>query len=614
MTQQNANNILSQYKKQAGVNPAFTAFAEGVQGQKTAQLAYEMKHGMRGPKFASGDPKERADKILKECRKLSLRGERKQAIVLLRKAIELDENNMELHLQMGDMLGSRPETRVEALKSLLTALRLDATDSKVYLSIGSLLMLMEREAEAIDYLDLAVKFNPKNALALIRMMHLKSHRQDWSFWPQINQYLKPFRNPKLIGDPFMFLPLIDDGQFQKERSIALADFSFENRNTTKLNRPERAPGGKIRIGYFSSDFYDHATMHLMAGILENHDHERFEIFVYDYGSAFQDAENKRVRETADVFRDMRNMPSENITKVAREDMLDIAIDLKGLTRGGRQEIFVDRVAPVQIAYLGYPGTTGIRAMDYMIGDEVTIPSAKQKHYCEKILYMPNCYQPNDENRKIAETGRTRADHGLPEDAFVFASFNGPYKVTPAEFDIWMELLKEVENSVLWFYVGERDFSDNLRAEAEKRGVDGSRIISTGRYSPAEHLERMKHADLFLDAFAVNAHTTASESLWAGVPMVTKLGDQFAARVAGSVLTAAGLEDLVAKTPQQYKDIALRLATDPDYFAEVKDKVESATHESALFDTVGYTRDFEALLEQAHERHMAGKSPRHMRLS
>ncbi|CUH81690.1 type IV pilus biogenesis/stability protein PilW [Tritonibacter multivorans] len=614
MTQQNANNILSQRKKQAGANPEFAAFADKVQGQKMAQIAYETKHGLRNHKFADADPKEQAAKLLKECRKLSLRGERKQAMVLLRKAIELDEKNVELHLQMGDMLGDKPETRVEAMKSLMIALRLAPKDSKVYLSLGSLLMQMGREAEAIDYFELAATFNPKNALALSRMMHLKAHRQDWSFWPKVNQYLKPFRGTKLIADPFVFLPLVDDGQFQKERSIALANFSFDNRNTTKLDRPAREPGAKIRIGYFSSDFYDHATMHLMGGIFENHDRDQFEIYVYDYGSAFRDAENQRVRDTVDVFRDVRNVPGETIVSLARRDMLDIAIDLKGHTRGGRLEMFNKRVAPVQIAYLGYPGTTGVRAMDYMIGDEVTIPNRLQKHYCEKILYMPNCYQPTDENRYIAETGKTRADHGLPEDAFVFASFNGAYKVTPAEFDIWMELLKEVENSVLWFYVGERDHSDRLRAEAEKRGVDGSRIIATGRFSPAEHLERMKHADLFLDAFAVNAHTTASESLWAGVPMVTKLGDQFAARVAGSVLTAAGLEELVAKTPQQYKAIALRLATDPDYFAEVKEKLETCPQDSALFDTVGYTRDFEALLEQAHERHMAGKSPRHMRLS
>ena len=431
MTQQNANNILSQHKKKAGANPDFAMFADKVKGQKMAQMAYETKHGLRNHKYAGLDAKEQAKKLLKECRALSLRGERKQALVLLRKAIALDETNIELHLQMGDMLGDKPETRVEAMKSMMNALRLDPKDSKVYLSLGSLLMQMGREAEAIEYFELAATFNPKNALALSRMMHLKAHRQDWSFWPKVNQYLKPFRGTKLIADPFVFLPLVDDGQFQKERSVALANFTFDNRNTTKLDRPAREPGAKIRIGYFSSDFYDHATMHLMGGIFENHDRDQFEIYVYDYGSAFRDAENQRVRDTVDVFRDVRNVPGETIVNLARRDMLDIAIDLKGHTRGGRLEMFNQRVAPVQITYLGYPGTTGVRAMDYMIGDEVTIPNRLQKHYCEKILYMPNCYQPTDENRYIAETGKTRADHGLPDDAFVFASFNGAYKVTPA---------------------------------------------------------------------------------------------------------------------------------------------------------------------------------------
>lgn len=617
MTQQNANNILSQYKKQAGVNPAFAAFVEGVQGKKTAQMAYEMKHGIRGTKFDGGDPKERAEKILRECQKLSSSGERKQAITLLRKAIELDEKNVELHLQMGDMLSYNRETRVEAMKSYMNALRLDPKDSKVYVALGSFLMQIGREAEAIEYFDLASTFepisSPKNALTHSRMMHLKSHRLDWSFWPKVKQYLKPFRGSKLMADPFVFLPLIDDGQFQKERSTALMDFHFNNQKISKLKRPKRQPGAKIRIGYFSNDFYNHATMHLMRGIFENHDHDQFEIYIYDYGKTPKDAETMRVRELADMYRDVAEMNGETIVEVARNDLLDVAIEMKGHTRGNRLEMFAARVAPVQVSFLGYPGTSGLRAMDYMIGDEVTIPKVKQKHYCEKILYMPNCYQPTDDNRHIAATGRTRSDHGLPEDAFVFASFNGAYKVSPAEFDVWMELLKKVENSVLWFYVGEKDFSDNLRIEAEKRGVDGARIIATGRLDPAEHLERMKHADLFLDAFAVNAHTTASEALWAGVPMVSKLGDQFAARVAGSILTAAGLKDLVAKTPQQYKTLALRLATDPEYLAEVKNRVANAKHESALFDTVGYTRDFEALLKQAHEREMAGKSPRHMGL-
>jgi predicted O-linked N-acetylglucosamine transferase (SPINDLY family) len=614
VTQQSANNILSEYKKQVGEKQAFSAFVNGVQGQKTAQMAYELKHGIRGSRFDNEDPKEWVKRIRKECIKLGLGGERKKAIVLLRKAIELDENNTMLNLELGDLLSHDEKTRVEALKFYMKALRLEPQNSVVYLCIATLMMRMEREAEAIDYFELAAGFDPKNTLATTRIMHLKSQRQDWSFWPKVNQYLKPFVGSKRMGDPFLFLPLIDDGQFQKERSIAMADFAFENKTSGRLQRKKRPAGGKIRIGYFSSDFYNHATMHLMRGVFENHDRDQFQIYVYDYGTNEKDAESMRVRQLADVYHDVARSTGEAIIDRARNDMLDIAIDMKGFTRGNRLEMFEKRVAPVQIAYLGYPGTTGLRAMDYMIGDEVTIPKAKQRHFCEKILYMPNCYQPTDENRFIAETGKTRADHGLPEDAFVFASFNGAYKVTPSEFDIWMELLKEVENSVLWFYVGQRDFSENLRAEAEKRGVDGSRIIATGRLDPAEHLERMKHADLFLDAFAVNAHTTASEAIWAGVPLVTKLGDQFAARVAGSILTAAGLEDLVTKTPHQYKALALRLASDPAYLSEVKHSVENARSKSALFDTVGYTRDFEALLTKAHEREIAGKSPRHMGLS
>lgn len=614
MTQRNASNILAGNKKTAGTDPAFAAFAGKVGSQKTAQFAYEMKHGLRSHKYAASDPKTQAKKLLEEVRVLSLRKERDQAFVLLRKAIELDAENSDLHLQMGDMLSESKDTRLEALSSYMKALRIAPKDSKVYLCIGTLLMLLDREKEAIEYFEIAVALDPKNTVAVSRMLHLKAYRLDWSFWPQIKQYLKPFRGSKRVSDPFVFLPLVDDGQFQKERSAAMSNFRFENKNSVKLQRPEREPGAKIRIGYFSNDFYNHATMHLLGGLLQNHDRDQFEIYMYDYGSKARDDDHMRARDAADVFRDVRHLDGSNLAEVARRDMLDIALDLKGFTQGGRLEIFEKRVAPVQIAYLGYPGTTGLRAMDYMIADEVTVPSRLQKHFSEKILYMPHCYQPNDDSRFIAENGLTRTDYGLPEDGFVFASFNSPYKVTPAEFDIWMELLTEVEGSVLWFYRGDQKVDDILRAEAEKRGVDGARIITTGRLDPADHLARMRHADLFLDAFAVNAHTTASESLWAGVPMVTKLGDQFAARVAGSVLHAAGLDDLVAKSPQQYKAIALRMATDAEFFAAVKDKLDNTGTDCPLFDTVGYTRDFEALLEQAHERALAGKSPRSMTLS
>lgn len=614
MTQHNAESILAQNAAQNKTTPAFLEYVESVEGQHRAQFAYELKHGMRDHEVLDADPKTHAKNLYVQACLALRRYDPAQAEVLLIKAIELVDDEPEYHLQLGDVLSKQPDRVAGALSSYMNAMKLAPFDTKVYTCIGTLLMLLNREKEAIDYFELALRFDRKNPIAISRIMHLKGHKLDWSSWPDLNGYLKSFRGSNVIADPFIFLSLIDDGQFQKERSTALVNKTLRNKNTAKLDRAPRYEGDKIRIGYFSNDFYNHATMHLLGGVLENHNREKFEIFMYDFGSKEQDLEYHRARSMADMFRDVRGLRTADLAEVARRDELDIAIDLKGFTQGGRLDIFDNRIAPLQVSFLGYPGTTGLRAMDYMIADEITIPSRLQKHYSEKILYMPDCYQPTDDERPMPKAELSRAQHGLPEDAFVFASFNNPYKVTPAEFDVWMELLKEVDNSVLWFYAGQEDLTENLRKEAEARGVDGSRIITTGRMQTEEHLQRLRHADLFLDCFAVNAHTTATETLWAGVPMVTKLGDQFAARVAGSILTAAGLEDLVAKNVKQYKSIALGLAKDPAALAAVKSRVSEARENSALFDTKAYTRNFEALLEQAFMAHENGKAPRHQHLN
>ncbi len=593
--------------------PDFEKFANSVKSQNRAKFAYEMKHGLRAGMKKGEKPKDRAKALLTKARQVILKHQNKEAISLLRKAIELHPQNAELHTQLGDVLVKDMEQLPQALSCYMKAISLEPKVGNHYASIATLLMKMQKFEEAIDYFEIAVGFDPKNLIALSRMMHLKAHRLRWNDWDRIPTYLKVFNDPKVVSDPFAFLSLCDDGAFQKLRSETLNRSRYKASVKAWPPTSARAADQKIRIGYFSNDYYNHATMHLIGGMLEAHDREKFEIYLYDYGSKHMDHEHQRARRQADVFQDVRHMNTAQLVDLARRDGIDIAVDLKGFTEGGRLDIFNDRVAPVQIAYLGYPGTSGLKSMDYMIADRITIPSNLRQHYSEKILYMPNCYQPNDDRRFIADVNKSRQGYGLPESSFVFASFNNPYKVTPKEFDIWMELLREVPDSVLWFYVSKEPVEDTLRLEAEKRGVDGARIIPTGRLQPEYHLARLKHADLFLDTFNVNAHTTASDALWAGLPLVTKTGEQFAARVAGSILTAAGLPDLVTPSVKKYKEVALRIAQDVDYLADIRARISLARSAAPLFDTKGYTRDFERLLEQAFLNYRAGNGPKTMGL-
>ncbi|MDC0656541.1 hypothetical protein N6L27_00845 [Leisingera sp. SS27] len=371
---------------------------------------------------------------------------------------------------------------------------------------------------------------------------------------------------------------------------------------------------KIRIGYFSCDFLDHATMFLIGRMFELHDREKFEIYIYDYGAMNDNDGRLRAEKSADVYRHVGNVDSETIVEQAREDGLDIAVDLKGHTKGNRINLFDHRMAPVQISYLGYPGTSGVESIDYMVADPVVVPPKYRKHYTEKVLYMPDCYQSNDDARKAAEHKPTRADAGLPEDAVVFCSFNSPYKVSPDEFDIWMKLLKLVPDSVLWFYAVRDGVRENILAEAKRRGIGPDRIVFTGFAKQEEHLARLPLADIFLDTFFVNAHTTASDALWAGVPVVTKVGKQFAARVAASLLHTIGMDELTATTPQQYQALALKLARDKEYLADVKTRVKQGIETGPLYDTEKFTRNFEALLEKTLERFNAGLKPDHISLS
>jgi predicted O-linked N-acetylglucosamine transferase (SPINDLY family) len=309
----------------------------------------------------------------------------------------------------------------------------------------------------------------------------------------------------------------------------------------------------------------------------------------------------RVRQAFDVFHDVRSLGDEEIAALARRDGIDIAVDLKGYTKDTRTGVFAHRAAPVQISYLGYPGTMGAPFMDYLVADRTVIPEAQRQHYSEKLIYLPHSYQANDDTREIAQPAPTRREAGLPPDGFVFCCFNNSYKITAAEFDIWMRLLGSREGSVLWLLKTNASAEQNLRKQAQRHRIDPERLIFAERAPPALHLARHGHADLFLDTFLYNAHTTASDALWAGLPLVTVAGKGFASRVAASLLQACGLAELVADSPERYEQLAQALAADPQKLASLRAKLAANRRTAPLFRSKDFVRQLEKGFDEAWRR-------------
>jgi predicted O-linked N-acetylglucosamine transferase (SPINDLY family) len=346
----------------------------------------------------------------------------------------------------------------------------------------------------------------------------------------------------------------------------------------------------------------------MAGVFEHHKRLHFDTFAISFGPDDGSDMRRRLERAFDTFIDVSTKTDEQIATLLRAHSIDIAVDLKGFTQHSRPEIFAQRVAPIQVNYLGYPGTTGADYMDYIIADRIVIPEEHQRFYSEKVVYLPDSYQCNDSARAIAQDTPSRAALGLPEQGFVFCCFNANYKITPAVFDIWMRLLDRAEGSVLWLLQSNASAARHLRREAERRNIKADRLIFAPPLPLAEHLARLRAADLFLDTLPCGAHTTASDALWAGLPVLTELGDSFAGRVAASLLHAVGLPDLVTQSGKDYEAKAFTLATDRAALAAVRERLQHNRDRYPLFDTYRFTRYLDAAFKEMMQRHRRGEPP------
>lgn len=497
-----------------------------------------------------------------------------------------------------------------AIASFRQATRIEPANARSFINLAQALTLAGALDEAHEAFSRAYAISPSDHHVTAQLLYLETHLCDWKRRDEFSALPIQAAKGNDPIPPFIALPFEDDPARQLARSRIVAQAAMA-KGGSNFAPPNRQPGGKIRIGYFSADFHDHATLHLMAGLLREHDRERFEVRAYSFGADDGSDRRQALLDHLDAFVDIREMSDAQVLERVRKDALDIAIDLKGHTRDARLSLFAERLAPVQIGYLGFPGTIGADFIDYMIADEVVIPPGAERHYAEQIIRLPGSYQANDNQRLIGRCPADRTELGLPKHGFVFCCFNQNWKIGPREFDIWMRLLQQVEGSVLWLIRSNPWAQANLREEAKARGVDPARLIFAEKMSHADHLARHEHADLFLDTFVVNAHTTASDALWAGLPVLTMAGEQFAARVGASLLHAIDMPDLVAPSCDRYEAMALELAHSPKKIAALKARLAVNRVSSRLFDTLAHTRSIEAAYEAAHERRSKGLAPAHI---
>jgi predicted O-linked N-acetylglucosamine transferase (SPINDLY family) len=483
---------------------------------------------------------------------------------------------------------------------------------QTHLNRGHALIRMKQYAAAIASYDRAIMLKPDSRFLLGTYRHAKMYVCDWAgLESDVDRLNAGIVADAAVSPPFPILALVDSAQLQ-HRAARIWVRSQHPAEHSLPAIPRRAGRDKIRLGYFSADFHDHPVALLSAEFLAAHDRSKYEVIAFSFGPEIRDDVKKRIEAAFDRVIDVRGKSDREIALLARSLAIDMAVDLGGHTGNSRTGIFALRAAPIQINYLGYPGTMGAEYMDYLIGDRTVVPEVQQRHYTEKIVYLPDSYLPHDSSHAIADRVFAREDLGLPPAGFVFCCFNNNYKITPETFDSWMRILNRVENSVLWLSQNTPEAADNLRGEAMRRGVDAGRLIFADRTaSLAEHLARQRAADLFLDTRPYNAHATALDALWAGLPVLTCIGEGFASRVAASLLNAIELPELITATPAEYEDLAVRLAADPQHLAEVRQKLARNRVETCLFDTATFTRHLEAAYAKIYERYQADLPPEHI---
>ena len=562
------------------------------------------------------------------------------ALDFINKAIKINPNFAEAYNEQGNALNELKKLE-EAIKSYNNAININPEYADAYYNKGLVFHELKKLESAVQNYDKAIKINPKHIMShnnkgfalqqlkkvdaslksyneaykinpnfnflFGKLIHTKNKLCKWeTFDEDMNSLKEKLNKNKVASLPFSILSLYDSPLLQRKTSEMYIKETFPKKNISKPITKSLA-NKKIRLGYYSADFYNHAMSYLLAKLFELHDKSKFEIIAFSFSPERDDEMSKRISNAFDQFIKVNFKTDKEISELSRELKIDIAIDLMCFTTNSRTGIFSEKCAPIQINYLGYPGTSGANFIDYIIADKNLIPKENQKYYSENIIYLPNTYQVRDSTQKISNKIFTKDELGLPKNSFVFCCFNQNYKITPSVFDIWMRLIKKVEKSVLWLIKDNDVAVYNLKKEAEKRGVKSDRIIFAKHMPISEHLARHKIADLFVDTFPYTAHTTCSDALWSGLPVITRTGQSFASRVAGSLLNAVNLKELITKTEKEYEDLILELAKNPKKLKEIKNKLKKNRLKEPLFNSKLYTKKIESAYKKIYERYNSNLS-------
>ncbi len=539
------------------------------------------------------------------------------AVSCYAEAIRLRPNYLKAHWRMAVALADQGRTD-EAVASLKTALRLKPDSIEALEQLGHILLQQTRWDDALPVFEQVLALRPDHAEAFACLVRIRELLCDWRtrdadfdrLRRDVEQRLAAGRRPAVTPVNALTLPWPTGVYWAIARSFSddalrrLADLRASTNFTFSRSRE-----GRLRIGYICGTFHNHAMMHLMQSMFGLHDRAEFEIFAYSYGPDDDGSHRRRVKSGCDYFRDIAALSTADAARRIHADGVHILVDLMGYTGGARKEIIALRPAPIQVNWLAYPGSMGASFLDYIIGDAIVTATDMEELFSEKIVQMPHCYQVNDHTQEIAATTPRRADQGLPERGFVFTSFNNSYKYEPQIFDAWMRILRETPGAVLWLYSGGATVEQNLRREASARDVSAERIVFAKHQLKSEHLARLRLADLFLDTLYYNAHTGASDALWAGVPLLTCPGETFASRVAASLLTNVGLPELIAADLVEYERRAVHLASHPEELRGLRERLAANRTVWPLFDTPRFTRNLERAYRAMWDIYAAGQPPR-----
>ena len=520
------------------------------------------------------------------------------------KAVEINPNYAEAYNNRGNIL-NKLNRFTESLKSYDKAISINSNFAEAYNNRGGVQKDIKLYEDAHESYEKAIKINSNLDFLLGSLVYTKLHLCNWKHFDEnLKKIEENIKNGYKTLTPFSSLLFLNSTHLQKKTAEIYFNAKYKYKSAPQ-SFSERPKDKKIRIGYYSADFREHVMADLLIHLFKLHDKSKFELIGFSFKPSKNDIMYDEIKKSFEHFFDVTSKSDKEIAKLSRDNNVDIAVDLMGFTTHNKMGIFKENCAPRKINFLGYPGTLGSDCHEYIIADKTLIPKKFQKNYSEKIVYLPDSYKLDHSARKISNKVFTKNEMGLPQNSFIFCCFNNNFKITPNVFNIWMNILKNVKNSVLWLMIkgDNQTVKNHLKKEALIKGIESDRLIFAARMPLSDHLARLKLADIFIDTMPYNAHTTASDALWVGLPFLTLCGETFASRVGASMLNAIELSELITYTEKEFENLAIELANNPKKLEQIKKKLDNNKVSKPLFNTKLFTKNIEKAYSTIHDEYL-----------